>query len=376
MRVYLDNAATTPLYPEVIEEITKVYRTYIGNPSSIHYFGRHAKTVVEEARKKVANLLGASVGEIFFTSGGTEANNTALKCSVRDAGVKTIISSPIEHHSVLHSIQQLHKLAHVDVHWLEVDQKGRPNLDQLDHLLNGIHQPVLVSLMHANNEVGTMTDIERVSSICMKHGALFHSDTVQTVAHFPISLSDIHIDFICASAHKFHGPKGVGFLYINQDVNIAPLIDGGSQERNMRAGTENVAGIAGLSLAMQLTCERSLQIQKMITDHKRYLASALEANFAGVRFNGDPFGESLYTVISVSFPESMDAELLLFNLDIEGIATSGGSACSSGSQKASHVMASLDPEFTGPTIRFSFSEFTNREELEYVVSRLKKILNK
>ena len=376
MRIYLDNAATTPLYPEVIEEITNIYKHNIGNPSSIHFFGRHAKTVVEDARKKVARLLGASVGEIFFTSGGTEANNTAIKCSVRDAGIKTIISSPIEHHSVLHSVEKIQKHGLAKVIWLEVDNVGRPNQNQLVDLLSHSKDPVLVSLMHANNEVGTMSDIDRIGAICREFGALFHSDTVQTVGHFPINLQTTSVDFISASAHKFHGPKGVGFLYINQDLSLNPFIDGGSQERNMRAGTENVAGIAGLAKALELTCQRMYEIQLKLANYKHYLAAELKVHFPNVRFNGDPFGESLYTVLSVSFPPSMNAELLLFNLDIEGISASGGSACSSGSQKASHVMASLDPNFDGPTIRFSFSEFTTKEELDYLIDRLKKIMAK
>ncbi|MDH3649010.1 MAG: cysteine desulfurase [Saprospiraceae bacterium] len=374
MRIYFDNAATTPLFPEVIDDMTEVMREYFGNPSSIHFYGRHAKSIIEEARKTLANCLNASIGEIFFTSGGTESNNTAIKCSVRDLGIRRIITSPVEHPSVLQSIKHLDR-KDVECIMLPIDQLGRPDLDILKQHLSAGTRPTLVSLMHANNELGTMTDIAQVAEHCTAYGALFHSDTVQTVAHFPIDLSATSVSFISGSAHKFHGPKGIGFLYVKGSNAIEPLIDGGSQERNMRAGTENTVYVRGLAKAFQICCDRMEEMSKYVTNLKIYLKTRLEQEFADVRFNGDPEGSSLYTVLSTSFPAGPRSDLLLMNLDIEGVAASGGSACSSGAIKGSHVLQAISPDDDRVTIRFSLSDMNSRDEIDYLIDKIKKILD-
>ncbi len=372
MRVYLDNAASTPMFPEVVDLMTESMRDLFGNPSSVHHFGRRAKASVEEARKIIANRLGASQGEIFFTSGGTEANNTALKCAVRDLGIRRIISSAIEHHSVLHTIDRLADSGVVVEH-VELDQKGRPRLDDLQRRLQARASKTLVSLMHGNNELGTMIDLDTVGELCQTYGALFHTDTVQTIGHFPFNLSNLYVSFLAGSAHKFRGPKGVGFLYVSQRNIIEPLIDGGGQERQLRSGTENIAGIAGLAKALDLSCERMQETKRHILGLKKMLADRLLRKFPKVRLNGDPFGHSLYTVLSVTFPPDEMSDLLVFNLDIEGISASGGSACASGAQKGSHVLQALRPLDKGITVRFSFSDLNTAEDVEFLMEKLGKI---
>lgn len=373
MRVYLDNAATTPLFPEVINSLTSVIKDHFGNPSSIHFYGRNAKSIVEDARKTLANHLNASLGEIFFTSGGTESNNTAIKCAVRDLGVERIITAAVEHPSVLGSIRNLAPFE-IECLTLAVDPKGRPDLAELEGHLKQGEKKTLVSIMHANNEVGTMNDIRRIGEACNEYGALFHSDTVQTVAHFPIDLDDLHISFLSGSAHKFHGPKGVGFIYVNSDISIKPFVDGGGQERNMRSGTENTAYIHAMATAFDICCQNMSAMRSHIVELRDYLKTALEIEVPDVKFNGDPEGEALYTVLSTSFPQNARTDLLLMNLDIEGIAASGGSACSSGAVKGSHVLEAIDPKDERITIRFSFSEMNTKDEIDYVIERIRKIL--
>ncbi len=373
MRVYLDNAATTPLFPEVIDSISSVLRDHFGNPSSIHFYGRNAKSIVEDARKTIANHLNASLGEIFFTSGGTESNNTAIKCAVRDLGVKRIITTTVEHPSVLESMQNLAPFE-IECVMLGVDLQGRPNLFELEAHLKQDEKKTLVSIMHANNEIGTMNDIRRIGEICSQNGALFHSDTVQTVAHFPLDLENLHVSFLSGSAHKFHGPKGIGFLYVNSDNSIKPFVDGGGQERTMRSGTENTAHIHGMATAFDICCQNMAGMRNHIIELRDYMKAALIKEVPGVKFNGDPDGESLYTVLSTSFPQNAKTDMLLMNLDIEGIAASGGSACSSGAIKGSHVLEAIDPRDERITIRFSFSEINTRDEIDYVIERIRKIL--
>ncbi len=375
-KIYLDNAATTPLYPEVVDRMAEVLHTHFGNPSSIHHLGREARTIIEESRKTVANYLQASLGEIFFTSGGTEASNTALKCSVRDLGVKRIITSHIEHHCVSHSIASLIASANIQVEYVNLEPAGRPDLGHLRTLLQDSSQTTLVSLMHANNEIGTMIDLSRTGELCREYGAYFHSDTVQTFGHFPLDLSTIEIDFVTGAAHKFHGPKGVGVLYINGDIAIKPMMDGGGQERNMRAGTENISGIAGLATALQVSIDRMDENHLYVKQLRDRLRTDLEENFDGLQIHGDPDGEALNTVLNVGFPPSAYSDLLLLNLDIEGICASGGSACSSGAAVGSHVIAHLYPEFKGSAIRFSFSEMNTSAEVGYLVEKLQNILKK
>lgn len=374
MRVYFDNAATTPVSSEVVEVMYNCLKEHHGNPSSIHADGRRVRAAIEEARKKVANCIGASIGEIFFTSGGTESNNMALKCAVRDLGVTRIISSPTEHHCILHTLENLEKHHNIKVEYLDVCNKGISSAQQLEALLAASAEPTLVSLMHANNEIGTMIDLEKISKICDEYGAYFHSDTVQTVGHFPLDVSKTKIHFLSGAAHKFHGPKGVGFIYINGDVSIKPFIDGGAQERNMRGGTENVYGIVGLAKALDLSIVQMEERTEHIKDIRNYMAEQLQNNFQDIQFNGDFEGNYLYTVLSVSFPPSPKSEMLLLSLDISGISASGGSACSSGAETGSHVMKAVQAKPGRKTIRFSFSHYNTKSEVDFVIEKLKTII--
>ena len=375
MRVYFDNAATTPISEEVVAAMLPVLREQYGNPSSIHAEGRNARALIESARKTVAQSIGASTGEIFFTSGGTESNNMALKCAVRDQGVRRIISSPLEHHCGLHTMEALVPFEGVEVVWLPVDEKGYVDHKALESALQdsrGIK--TLVSLMHANNEIGTMLDLENVSALCHRYGVLFHTDTVQTVGHFPINVQKTPVHFLSGAAHKFHGPKGVGFIYINAETPLKPFIDGGSQERNMRGGTENVYGIVGLAKALDLACKEMDARNAYILGIRNYLRERLLETFDDVAFNGDPDGNSLYTVLSVSFPPSPKNEMLLFSLDIAGISASGGSACSSGTEKGSHVLEAIGADPERKSVRFSFSHYNTRAEVDFVIEKLKSVL--
>ncbi len=373
MRIFFDNAATTPLNEEVLAVMIDIMRHNNGNPSSIHAEGRKARAAVEQARKQVAKLLNASIGEIFFTSGGTEANNMALKCAVRDLGVQRIISSPIEHHCILHTLEALEVNNSVHVDYVHLDEKGSVEVAHLEELLQDTSKKTLVSLMHANNEIGTMIDLDVISQLCEQYDALFHSDTVQTMGYYPIDVSKTKINFLAGAAHKFHGPKGVGFIYINGNNIIKPFIDGGAQERNMRGGTENIYGIIGLAKALELAYnnleERRLHIQSV----RYYLKDQLETHFEDLQFNGD-VENGHYKLLSVSFPPSPKNEMLLFNLDIAGISVSGGSACSSGADQGSHVIAALHKDSDRTTIRFSLSHLNTKEEVDVVIEKMKAVL--
>lgn len=373
MEVYLDNAATTPLDPAVIAVMTEVMTENFGNPSSIHAGGRRTRTIIERARRTVAGFLNASPAEIFFTSGGTEADNMAIRQGVHDHGIKHIITSPLEHHAVLHTIEELEKQGDIKISYLPVDAKGHIDYEQLENLLQN-HPRTFVSLMHGNNEIGTMTDIVRVGELCEKYHAVFHSDTVQTMGHFPIDTKACKTHFVTGSAHKFHGPKGIGFIYINQDFKIKPLIYGGAQERNMRGGTENLIGIVGLEKALELSVENMEEHQAHILGLKQYMIKQLIQTVPDVQFNGDLDPEhSLYTVLNVSFPFVDLADMLLFNLDIMGICASGGSACSSGSDIGSHVLAGIGAVSERPCVRFSFSKYNTREDIDFVVAKLEEL---
>lgn len=375
MRVYFDNAATTAISEEVIEAMLPALRNLYGNPSSIHAEGRTARAALESARKTVAQYIGAGTGEIFFTSGGTESNNMAIKCAVRDLGVQRIISSPTEHHCGTHAIETVHKIKGVEVVWLPVDSMGRISYDALESALaDASGKKTLVSLMHANNEIGTMIDLGRVSEMCRQYGALFHSDTVQTIGHFPVDVQKTPVNFLSGAAHKFHGPKGVGFIYINPETPIKPFIDGGAQERNMRGGTENVYGIIGMAKALELAYTEMEERIQHIQDIRDYLKDRLLQEFEDIQFNGDLEGESLYTVLNVAFPPSPKNEMLLLSMDIAGISCSGGSACSSGSEKGSHVLEAIHADPARKSIRFSFSHYNTREEVDFVIEKLKSIV--
>lgn len=373
MRIYFDNAATTAIDPEVFEEMTRVMRDYYGNPSSIHAHGREVRTLIEKARKTVAHLLNVSPSEIFFTSGGTEADNMAIRMGLESYGINHAISSPLEHHAVLHTLEDLERSKGLKYSLLDVDSKGNINLEQLEELLQNSPR-TLVSLMHANNEIGTLLDIERVAEICKKYDALFHCDTVQTMGHYKHDLAKLPIDFVTCAAHKLHGPKGVGFIYINHNVKIKPLLFGGAQERNMRGGTENVYGIVGLAKALELAYSEIEDHQRYIQDLKTYMIQQINEHIPDCSFNGEIEPEkSLYTVLNVCFPEMDMADMLLFNLDIAGISASGGSACSSGTNIGSHVLTAIGAHSERPSVRFSFSKYNTTEEVDIVVSKIKEI---
>lgn len=374
-RIYFDNAATTPVDEEVLATMLTALRDLSGNPSSIYAEGRQARAAIEGARKLVAHHLNASIGEIFFTSGGTESSNMALKGAVRDLGVRRIISSRTEHHCVLHSLDALQTQG-VQVDFVAQDEQGIVQLDHLESLLQAGDAKTLVSLMHANNEIGTMLDLGSVGQLCQQYDACFHTDTVQTIGYFPIDLAQTPISFLTGSAHKFYGPKGCGFIYINSENQLKPFIDGGSQERNMRGGTENTAGILGLAKALELAYLHLEERASHIRSIRDYFRDQLLAHFEDIEFNGDPFGVSHYKVLSVAFPPSPQAALLLFNLDIAGISVSGGSACSSGADAGSHVLNALKKDSPRQTIRFSFSHHNTREEVDRVLAELQKILKK
>ena len=374
MKVYLDNAATTPLDKQVLDEMLPYLTEHFGNPSSIHAYGRKAKSAIEKARKVVAKYLNASTSEIFFTGSGTESSNTIIKCSVRDLGVQRIISSRIEHHCVLHSVEAMANQG-VQVDYVQIDEKGRVDYAHLEELLKSSELKTLVSLMHSNNEIGTLLDLERVSELCKHYNAFFHSDTVQTIGYYPFDVQKTKLHFVSGSAHKFHGPKGVGFVYISGDALIKPFLDGGAQERNMRAGTENVSGIVGLGKALELSLEHIEENRHYLSGLKAYMFEKLKQEIPDVLFNGETSEEgSNYKVLSVSLPPNEKAELTLFNLDIAGIACSGGSACSSGSEKGSHVLEAVKADPQRKAVRFSFSKYNNREEINYTIGVLKKML--
>ncbi len=370
MKVYFDNAATTPIDVEVFEAMKPYMLEHFGNPSSIHSHGRQVRTAIERSRKKVADLLNTSPAEIFFTSGGTEADNTAIRCSVRDKGVKHLITSKIEHHAVTHTAEAIEKKG-VNVSYVELDGKGLVNYNHLEELLKN-NSNSMVSLMHANNEIGNLLDLERVGEMCKEHHALFHSDTVQSMAHYIHDLSNLKLDFAVGSAHKFHGPKGIGFLYMNHESKISQFIHGGAQERNMRGGTENVYGIVGLAKAMEIAYADMGSHRKHIEGLKSHMIGKLKNSIDDVAFNGvsEDLDKSLYTVLSVCLPPSDDNDMLLFNLDISGISVSGGSACSSGSSIGSHVLAELNRDQNRGAIRFSFSKYNTLEEVDYAVDKL------
>ena len=374
MRVYLDNAATTPISKEVIELMAETMKETFGNPSSIHREGRTARSLIEKARKSVANCINASIGEIFFTSGGTESNNMALKCAVRDLGIKRIITSKTEHHCILHTVENLVASNGINLVFVEVDDKGNPDYEHLENLLQERGQKTLVSFMHANNEIGTLTDIDRVSQLCQEYEALFHSDTVQTIGHFPIDVGQTKINFLAGAAHKFHGPKGVGFIYINSESMLKPYIDGGSQERNMRGGTENIYGIIGLAKALDLAAANMEERQAHIESIRQYLKNRLTDTFEDIQFNGNQDENYLYTILSTSFPPSPKSDLLLLNLDIAGISASGGSACSSGAERGSHVLESIQSPIDRKTIRFSFSHYNTKAEIDFLIEKLKSVV--
>ena len=373
-RIYLDNAATTPLDQEVLDAMMPYLTEKFGNPSSIYSYGRESRLAIENARKSVARILNAHPAEVFFTSGGTEASNTAITASVRDLGCTHIITSPIEHHATLHTVEYLHHNGEAALSYVQLLPNGHVDMEDLEQLLAGTEGKSLVTLMHANNEIGNLLDIHAVGNLCKMYGAIFHSDTVQTVGHYPFDLRNTPVHFITGASHKFHGPKGVGILYINENVRIKPFINGGSQERNMRAGTENLYGIVGFARALELATARHEADSAAIKALKVYMMEKLKKHVRGVSFNGDPLGQSLYTVLSVSFPKTEKSEMILFNLDMAHICASGGSACTSGADQGSHVIRAINNNPNQVTVRFSFSKDNTREEIDMVVGKMKELI--
>jgi cysteine desulfurase len=373
-RIYFDNAATTSLDPKVLESMMPFLTEKFGNPSSIYSYGRESRMAIETARKTVARILNAHPAEIFFTSGGTESANTAIYAAVRDLGCTHIITSPLEHHATLHTVEHLHKRDEVSVSLVGLLPDGHIDLKDLERKLEDSGQKTLVTLMHANNEIGNMLDIHAVGELCKAHGAIFHSDTVQTVGHFPFDLRKTPVHFITGAGHKFHGPKGVGLLYINENVKIHPYMHGGAQERNMRAGTENLYGIIGFSKALELATAGYAEDSVAINGVRMYMLEQLKKKMKGIHINGDPMGSSLYTVLSVSFPKTEKSEMLLFNLDINHICASGGSACTSGAEQGSHVIRAINNNPNQVTVRFSFSKHNTKEEVDTVVDKLKGLI--
>jgi cysteine desulfurase len=373
-RIYFDNAATTSLDPAVLEAMMPYLTEKFGNPSSIYSYGRETRMAVEQARKSVAKNLGAKPSEIFFTSGGTESSNTILHAAIQDLGCKHIISSPIEHHATLHTVEHLAKLHNIKLSWVNILHNGHIDIDHLEQLLNVHQEKTIVSIMHANNEIGNMIDLYEVGALCKKNNAYFHSDTVQTVGHFSFNLKETPVDFITGAGHKFHGPIVVCILYINEYIKINPLVHGGAQERNMRAGTENLYGIVGFAKALELASASYEKDSAYMQSLKQYMHDQLVQNIPGVSFNGDPFGNSLYTLLSTNFPKTDKTDMLLFNLDIHHVCASGGSACSSGAQQGSHVIQALKKEGEFATVRFSFSKNNTRQEIDQVVKILTTLL--
>jgi cysteine desulfurase len=371
MKIYLDNAATTPLDPEVFEAMKPFMMEDFGNPSSIHSHGRKVRAAIESSRKKIAELLNCTPGEIIFTSGGTEADNALIVSGIKTYNIKHAISSPIEHHAVTHTLEILQKQGTIQLHHVNLDGKGHVDLDHLESLLKQ-HPNALVSLMHANNEIGNLLDIEKAGELTKQYNAFFHSDTVQTMGHYRHDMKKLHVCGMTAGAHKFHGPKGTGFMYIRKDRKIEQFIHGGAQERNMRGGTENTYGIIGLAKALEIAYREMDEHKNYIVGLKSRMIEKLKQEIPGVDFHGDSANleKSLYTVLNVCLPESEENDMLLFNLDLQGISASGGSACSSGASTGSHVLGALYPGSKKGAVRFSFSKYNKPEEIDYTVTKL------
>ena len=376
--IYFDNAATTKIRDEVIDAITDVMKNNYGNASSSHSFGRSSKTLVESSRKQIASFFNVSASEIVFTSGGTESDNLVLRSAVRDLGITHIITSRVEHHGVLHTLEQLQTEYNVSVSYVNLDAEGQISMEHLEELLQ-TNQKTLVSLMHINNEIGNILDIKRVAELCKTNNALFHSDAVQSVGHYKLDLQEIPIDFMAASAHKFHGPKGVGFAFLRKGSGLKPLIFGGDQERGYRAGTESVHNIVGLEKSLTMAYNNLETESTYVKGIKSYFIEQLKANIPDVSFNGSSgdMTKSTYTSFNVCLPVAPEkSAMLLFQLDLKGIACSKGSACQSGSSQGSHVLAQIlsDTDMQKPSIRFSFSIYNTKDEVDYVVGVLKELV--
>ena len=377
MNVYFDNAATTKVRDEVIDDISNVLKDCFGNPSSTHSFGRSAKSYIETSRKSIAKIINCDPGEIIFNSGGTESDNSILKCAVKDLGVRHIISSKIEHHAITHTLDEL-ELQGVDVYYVKLTENGNVDIDDLENLLKLNDEPKLVTLMYINNEIGNILDISSVSSLCQKYNSLFHTDAVQAIGHYKIDLKSIKIDFLTSAGHKFHGPKGVGFTYINKSTKIKSFICGGPQERGLRAGTESVHNIVGMTKALEVSCDKINQESKYIRSIKEYAINEIKSIFPKIHFNGlsGNLDKSTYTILNVCFPlDSEKGSMLDFHLDLNGIACSKGSACQSGSSSGSHVLNEIQTDELKkyPSVRFSFSHYNTKKEVDYLIETIKSL---
>lgn len=368
-KIYLDNAASTVVPQEVTEVVIQCMRDCWGNPSSPHSEGRKARAVLESARRSVAEMFGVAASGIIFTSGGTEAINATLWACCKDMGRKVFITSRLEHPAVLRSLEALSKHFHIQILYVHVDRLGHIDMDHLESILKQ-NAHAVVTLMHANNEIGNLLPVKDVSSVCKEYGALFHSDTIQTIGKYPIDFSAGIFDFAVASAHKFHGPKGVGFMYIRDPHHVQSFISGGNQERNLRAGTENLCGIAGLAKALAWVYSSSEETQSHMAALKAYLVKTLQEAFADVVFNGDASGSSIYSIVNFSLPLAMDTAILLSRLDMEGICVSSGSACSSGSAIGSHVLRAIGADPTMPSLRVSLSRHNTKEDIDELIKAL------
>ena len=378
-KIYFDNAATTQMSDDVVSAITDVMKNNFGNPSSTHSFGRSSKSLIELSRKFIADSLNVSPSEIIFTSGGTESNNMIIKSVVDTVDIRRIISTKIEHKAVLNSVESISKTKNIPLVFLNVDENGNPDKNQLDKLLQNSDEKTLVSLMHINNEIGTMIDLNEFGEICASNNALFHSDTVQTIGHYNLDLNKIKIDFITCSAHKFHGPKGVGFVYVKSGTNLLPLIEGGSQERGFRGGTESIHNIVGLKAAFQSSYDFLEKDSKKVFKIKEHFINSIQTSIPNIKINGcSSKNDSSYAILNICLPVSVEKKTLLnFKLDLAGIACSGGSACQSGSSKPSHVLSEIlsSADMKNISLRFSFSKFNSIEEVDYVVDFLKKFVS-
>jgi cysteine desulfurase len=373
-RIYLDNAATTALDPRALEVMMPYLTQHFGNPSSIYSYGRETRMAVESARKTVARELGVQPSEIFFTSGGTESTNTAIAAAVRDLECTQIITSPIEHHATLHCAEHTCNCNNIQLSYVALDEKGHIKLDNLEALLSSHQGRSLVTLMHANNEIGNLLKVKAVGELCEQYNAIFHCDMVPTVGHFKINLSELPVHFISSAGHKFHGPKGIGVLYVNQDIQIKPYIQGGAQERNMRAGTENVYGIVGYAKALEIAMETYEEDVAYVTNLRNYMIEQLQQHIPHIGFNGDWDGSCIYTILSIALPKTEKSEMLLYSLDMNGVCVSGGSACSSGANHGSHVIAQVNNDPNSVALRFSFSKHNTKEEIDIVVTKMKELI--
>jgi cysteine desulfurase len=376
--VYFDNAATTPISAEVIDVISEIMKNNFGNPSSSHSFGRSSKVLLEKSRKTIASYLNVSASEIIFTSGGTEADNLVLNSAVKDLDVTHIIISKIEHHAVLHTVEKLQRDFNIKVSYVKLDEFGNIDFKHLENLLQ-IKAKTLVSLMHVNNEIGNILDIKRVADLCKLNNALFHSDAVQSVGHYKMDLQDIPVDFLAASAHKFYGPKGVGFAFVRKNSGLRPLITGGEQERGLRAGTESIHNIVGMEVALKNAYDNLDKETGYVKELKQYFIDVIKKAIPEVKFNGGSYSlvKSTYTLVNIRLPIALEkSAMLLFQLDLKGIACSKGSACQSGSSQNSHVLTEIlnDDDLQKPSIRFSFSIYNTKEEIDYVIGVLKEFI--